>query len=185
MCNSRSISFEWVEEYKKKGIEPLTDIEQKNVFGNDMVEELTTITPDGFPDVTSQTILEFVDTKINLKGDKNPQLSIVPSSADTIKSKSKEGTSENEYTDIDVLFGRGGLGNNHKGNKRYRSLVNSHKEQYRKTKDKQAKTAIARSIVHKINSRGGRFLTYDKAKSKWIEVPSVRARIKVSQALRE
>ena len=64
-------------------------------------------------------------------------------------------------------------------------LVNYHKEQYRKTKDKQAKTAIARSIVHKINSTGGRFLMYNKAKSKWMEVPSVRARTKVSQALRE
>merc|ERR1712232_994988 len=103
----------------------------------------------------------------------------------TIQKESKKVTTRKEYTDLDVLFGRGGRGNHHKGNKRYRSLVNSHKEKYRKIKDKQAKTAIARSIVQKINSSGGRFLMYDKTKSKWMEVPSVRARTKVSQALRE
>lgn len=252
---NRSQSLDWVKEYKQEGIEPLTNVEPDNVFGNDMKEELTTITPDGLPKVPSRTISTFSEFLVTLKGKENPQVPAcmvtslknvrsgrmtssdwvhqnlldddsddkllsemfpeleeesdveykplskitqssnkpqplniprsVPSSADTIKKESKEGTKEKEYTDIDVLFGRGGRGNHHKGNKQYRSLVNSHKQQYRKTKDKQAKTAIARSIVHKINSTGGRFLMYNKAKSKWMEVPSVRARTKVSQALRE
>ena len=52
-------------------------------------------------------------------------------------------------------------------------LVNYHKERYRKTKDKQAKTIISRSIVNKISSSVDRFLIYDKAKSKWIDVPGV------------
>merc|ERR1712232_136708 len=245
---NRSQSLDWVKEYKQEGIEPLTNVDQKNLFGNE--EELTSITPDGLPKAPSLTISKFTGLKVSLNGgpqavptsivkslkkvaigrmsssdwvhqnildddsdDKqltemfpeleeesdvelepktiqpsNNPLNIprsVPSSADTIKKESKKVTTKKEYTDIDVLFGRGGRGNHHKGNKRYRSLVNSHKEQYRKIKDKQAKTAIARSIVQKINSSGGRFLMYDKTKSKWMEVPSVRARTKVSQALRE
>ena len=181
----RSTSLEWVEEYKKVGIEPLTDIDENTIFGNDMADELTTITPDGLPQVPSQTVSDFTDTKVSLKGNATSEPPRVPTSADTVKRESNDVVPDKQYTEKDVLFGRGGLGNNHKGNIRYRELVKSHKAQYRKTKDKQAKTAMARSILHKIDSSGGRFLKYDEAQNKWIRVSSNRARIKISQALRE
>merc|ERR1712232_1444721 len=145
---NRSQSLDWVKEYKQEGIEPLTNVDQKNLFGNE--EELTSITPDGLPKAPSLTISKFTELKEESDVELEPKtiqpsnipLNIprsVPSSADTIKKESKKVTTKKEYTDLDVLFGRGGRGNHHEGNKRYRSLVNSHKEQYRKIKDKQAK----------------------------------------------
>jgi len=91
----------------------------------------------------------------------------------------------NEYNDRDVLFGRGGKGNHHPGNKEYRRLVRSYKREYKNTSCKQAKTALAKFIMEKIEIDGGRFLRYNKKEEEWIEVPRVRARTKVSQALRE
>ena len=253
--NNRNISSDWVKEYKEEGTELITDLKQKDIFGNDMEGELTAITPNGLPKVPSQTVSKSTDTKASVEQTENsllptfmvkslksvrfgrmssrdwvlpnilddndddtrltemfPELTeesdlehqalsklnqpcdtpqpsnippSVPSSADTIKEKPKNDIPDKQYTEKDVLFGRGGRGNHHKGNKRYRSLVNSHKKQYRKTKDKQAKTAIARLIVHTINASGGRFLRFDTSEKKWVEVPIVRARTKVSQALRE
>jgi len=89
------------------------------------------------------------------------------------------------YNENDVLFGRGGRGNHHPGNKKYRALVRSYKKEYKNTKCKQAKTAMAKLITEKINKDGGRFLRYNKDKGVWLEVPKLRARTKVSQALRE
>jgi len=104
----------------------------------------------------------------------------------------------------DVLLGRGGFTNNHTGNRRFRRLVQQYQLQYFHA-SKNEKPAIASVIVHAIRSANppGRFLKksskMDEAavdadddsvssggrRSSWKDVGDLRAREKVSQALRE
>lgn len=101
----------------------------------------------------------------------------------------------------DVLLGRGGVTNNHEGNKRYRTMVAQHQAEYLAAK-KNDKILIARKIVAAVHANGGRFLkqcTSTEAltaqqqnphsastdSSQWIEVSEKRATEKTSQALRE
>ena len=89
-----------------------------------------------------------------------------------------------EYTDNDVLLGRGGLSNKHPGNKRYRKEIENAKAVYRSaTKDD--KTKWAALLVEYVEKYGGRFLEKDKATGKWYIVPDIVARRKAGQALRE
>eukprot|EP00814_Leptocylindrus_danicus_P010074 CAMPEP_0116026868 /NCGR_PEP_ID=MMETSP0321-20121206/14202_1 /TAXON_ID=163516 /ORGANISM="Leptocylindrus danicus var. danicus, Strain B650" /LENGTH=691 /DNA_ID=CAMNT_0003499939 /DNA_START=164 /DNA_END=2239 /DNA_ORIENTATION=- len=103
----------------------------------------------------------------------------------------------------DVLLGRGGFTNNHTGNRRFRQLVQQYQLQYFHA-SKMEKPAIASMIVHTIRSSNppGRFLKKSKMDevttrtdadddsvssggSSWKDVGDLRAREKVSQALRE
>ena len=80
----------------------------------------------------------------------------------------------------DVLLGRGGMSNNHPGNKRYREAVKNFREQYvgipKNNKDE--KTKLSQTLVDR-----WRFLKKD-AKG-WYVVPNLVARGKVSQYLRD
>lgn len=58
----------------------------------------------------------------------------------------------------DVLLGRGRPFINHIGNRRYRELVKSRKEDYRNSSRSRAKSMIAQEILECIRERGGRFL---------------------------
>ncbi|GAX23964.1 hypothetical protein FisN_26Lu027 [Fistulifera solaris] len=86
----------------------------------------------------------------------------------------------------DVLLGRGGRTNHHKGNKRYRKMVNDHKLEYTGLNKKNEKTAFAEKIVFAWRNQDppGRFLQNDK-KGEWYDVGDGIARKKTSQALRE
>ena len=84
----------------------------------------------------------------------------------------------------DVLLGRGGATNNHRGNHNFRLLVAANQQEYLKAR-KHEKVIIARRIVAEVQSRGGRFLQNGMSKDHWVEVPSKRAQEKTSQALRE
>ena len=53
----------------------------------------------------------------------------------------------------DVLFGRGGATNNHMGNRKFRSLISKHQEEYLLVK-KTDKKSIAISIVNEIHEQG-------------------------------
>uniref|UniRef100_A0A7S1ZNQ2 DUF6824 domain-containing protein n=1 Tax=Ditylum brightwellii TaxID=49249 RepID=A0A7S1ZNQ2_9STRA len=86
-------------------------------------------------------------------------------------------------TEKDVLFGRGGKGNHHPGNKEYRAFVKDLKEQYTRS-SKAEKTALSKSIIDYIKSSGGRFLMQDENDG-WYEATNQAARKKVSQAFRE
>jgi len=91
-----------------------------------------------------------------------------------------------DYTSEDVLFGRGGLGNNHSGNKRYRLEAAKLKSQYSNIHTtKRQKTELRNQLVEIVHGYGGRFLQYDQSGGIWVEVPLQRARKKASQALRE
>lgn len=90
-----------------------------------------------------------------------------------------------QYTDQDILFGRGGRSNHHPGNKLYRDIV-TQRQPYYKRCDKNEKTKVAQNIVDDIIERhDGRFLELDKATQRWYVVPNIVARRKVGQALRE
>jgi len=88
-------------------------------------------------------------------------------------------------TDVDVLFGRGGLSNHHPGNKLYHlkklEILPCYKAPAR------ADTAsISQELVDAVHAWGGRFLKLEEGtKDRWYEVSKTVARKKASQALRE
>lgn len=87
-----------------------------------------------------------------------------------------------QYTDMDVLCQRGGLGNQHAGNKRYLAAKEAMQVLYQAT-PKAGRTAVAQQLVDQVRSWGGRFLTKDA--HGWYEIHNHKARTKASQALRE
>jgi hypothetical protein len=84
--------------------------------------------------------------------------------------------------DHDILLGRGGVTNSHRGNKHFRTLVRQHQRAYLAA-PKLKKAAVAQIIVDEVYGQGGRFLT--EKQGKWVEVSKEKAREKTSQALRE
>lgn len=89
-------------------------------------------------------------------------------------------------TDYDILCGRGGLTNHHRGNKRFRDIVALHRPDYVRA-PKIQKPSVARVIVRAIRNGDppGRFLKKDEKTKKWIDIGDRKAAEKTSQALRE
>jgi hypothetical protein len=89
-------------------------------------------------------------------------------------------------TENDILCGRGGLTNHHKGNKRFRDIVALHRPDYVRAA-KVHKPNVARMIVKAIRNSDppGRFLKKDSKTTKWYDIGDKRAAEKASQALRE
>jgi hypothetical protein len=89
-------------------------------------------------------------------------------------------------TDYDILCGRGGLTNHHKGNKRFRDIVALHRPDYVRA-PKIQKPSVARVIVRAIRNGDppGRFLRKDEKTGKWVDIGDKKAAEKTSQALRE
>lgn len=83
----------------------------------------------------------------------------------------------------DVLCGRGGLSNNHPGNRLFRRLVNVNKVLYQQSLSQTHKHMVALSIVEAIRNHGGRFVR--KQNGEWVEISTKDAAVKTSQALRE
>jgi hypothetical protein len=88
-----------------------------------------------------------------------------------------------DYTDQDVLLGRGGLVNHHPGNKAYLQHKTRLQPRYRAA-SRTTKTSISLELVAWVHARGGRFLDRD-VRQVWYEVDTKRARAKASQTLRE
>jgi hypothetical protein len=88
-------------------------------------------------------------------------------------------------TPHDVLFGRGGMTNQHPGNRRYRDVISLHRDDY-KNALKTEKPHISRRIVRAIRcgDQPGRFLKKGED-GKWYDVGDHQAAEKTSQALRE
>ena len=86
----------------------------------------------------------------------------------------------------DILCGRGGLTNHHKGNKRFRDIVALHRADYVRA-PKVQKPDVARLIVGAIRTGTppGRFLRKDNDTGLWYDIGDKRATEKTSQALRE
>lgn len=89
----------------------------------------------------------------------------------------------------DVLCGRGGSINSHKGNEQFRLLVEKRKRVYLTARFKREKRLIASSIVSEIRGMDppGRFLARkgNKDSGVWYVISEEKARDKTSQALRE
>eukprot|EP00934_Nitzschia_sp_Nitz4_P007945 Nitzschia sp. Nitz4//scaffold284_size24204//6850//8820//NITZ4_008414-RA/size24204-processed-gene-0.7-mRNA-1//-1//CDS//3329545682//7935//frame0 len=89
----------------------------------------------------------------------------------------------------DVLCGRGGSINSHKGNEQFRQLVEKRKRVYLTARFKREKRLIASSIVTEIRNMNpqGRFLARkgNKDTGVWYDIGDEKARDKTSQALRE
>jgi hypothetical protein len=90
----------------------------------------------------------------------------------------------------DVLSGRGGGINSHKGNKTFREWVNQRKEEYNLAQNKKEKIAVAMQVVHQVHQQSpvpGRFLQRDTTTSGqwWVEISEAKALAKTTQALRE
>ncbi len=89
----------------------------------------------------------------------------------------------------DVLCGRGGSINSHKGNEQFRDLVEKRKRVYLTARFKREKRLIASSIVSEIRAMNpsGRFLARkgNKDTGHWYDIGDEKARDKTSQALRE
>mmetsp|Transcript_24779 Transcript_24779/g.28352 ORF Transcript_24779/g.28352 Transcript_24779/m.28352 type:complete len:229 (+) Transcript_24779:84-770(+) len=88
-------------------------------------------------------------------------------------------------TDLDVLLGRGGMTNNHAGNKRYREEVEKTKPMYHSCSTKTEKKGVSELLVAYVQEYGGRFLMKDPETKQWFVGPQNAARKKASQALRE
>jgi len=89
-------------------------------------------------------------------------------------------------TAYDILCGRGGLTNHHKGNKRFRDIVALHRPDYVRA-PKIQKPSVARVIVRAIRNGDppGRFLKKDDKTGRWYDIGDKKAAEKTSQALRE
>lgn len=91
----------------------------------------------------------------------------------------------------DVLCGRGGNINSHRGNEQFRSLVEKRKRVYLTARFKREKRLIASSIVNEIRAMDppGRFLARKGSMKDnsgyWYDIGDEKARDKTSQALRE
>jgi Ubiquitin family len=82
-----------------------------------------------------------------------------------------------------VLFGRGGLSNNHPGNKYYNEFLEKRAWDYLHLKTRKTKTEFAWEIVRQLKQEGRRFLR--KEEDVYVEAENEEARKKVSQRLRD
>lgn len=94
----------------------------------------------------------------------------------------------------DVLSGRGGGINSHKGNTAFRQWVNERKEDYNLAQNKKEKIAVAMQVVRQVQQQvpvPGRFLQRDptvvggNSGQWWVEIDEAKALAKTTQALRE
>lgn len=94
----------------------------------------------------------------------------------------------------DVLSGRGGGINSHKGNKVFRQWVSQRKEEYNLAQNKKEKIAVAMQVVRQVQQQvpvPGRFLQRDPTAvggsggQWWVEIDEAKALAKTTQALRE
>jgi hypothetical protein len=85
--------------------------------------------------------------------------------------------------ELDVILGRGRAYQNHKGNLRYRHIVESYRQRYEILSTKREKTQLIKDVVQAVKDGGGRFLRQDSI-GRWIPVDLDMARDKVSHSFR-
>jgi hypothetical protein len=85
---------------------------------------------------------------------------------------------------VDVLCGRDKVSHSHIGNKRFRRIIESFREQYQHAESRDQKTQISSQVIDMIHKDGGRFMKLEESTGLWEEVGSQYEREKVSHALR-
>lgn len=88
-----------------------------------------------------------------------------------------------EVKDTDILCGKDKTYSLHKGNIRYRQLIEAHGTVYAIATSKQAKTKITRAVLDILERENTRFLQPEEDNT-WSIVPRQKARDKTSHALR-
>ena len=88
-------------------------------------------------------------------------------------------------TKIDVLFGRGGLTNNHHGNARFRAVAAQLRPAYKATTSKTVKRQISKHLMNMMKKEGARFLRRNSDGPNYYVVDDIVAIDKSSQAIRE
>jgi hypothetical protein len=83
---------------------------------------------------------------------------------------------------FDVLVGKGRSLQEHRGNKRFRHLIDAHGREYHNA-SRHDKTALTEKMVQMVKQTTGRFLKDDGAG--WVEIPDEVARLKVSHCFRD
>jgi len=144
-------------------------------------------------DQSSQAILKKIDAKsIKRSGRRSSSKSQAKDIHDTNGYKSKTILKRQmikQPHDHDVLCGRGGGINSHKGNINFRNWVKEQKEIYNLASNKNEKAAISEEIVNRVKALdpSGRFLIKEKVGGtiSWLEIDLSRALAKTCQALRE
>ena len=96
----------------------------------------------------------------------------------------EEGTTRRQLREYDVVMGRGGKSNNHRGNILYRSYVRD-MTPIHDLSTKQEKTKITWQIVQQVYDLGGRFIEEDKSTGLWHVIDAAQARRKTSQKFRD
>ena len=139
----------------------------------------TTTTTSSSSKLVDQTTNNDTDKNCNEKDDDNDN----GHGGSVVQKNEVEGLQPNLY---DVLCGRGGVTNNHVGNKRFRSLVATYQPVYL-TCRKIEKSIVAKNIVDIVHQYGGRFLKKQGTRRNffWMEADMKKAIEKTSQALRE
>jgi hypothetical protein len=84
---------------------------------------------------------------------------------------------------FDILLGRGRSFQNHKGNLRYRQIVEFYRERYESMATKREKTRLIKEVVQVIFDGGGRFVQQDSV-GRWMPVDLEMSRDKVSHSFR-
>jgi hypothetical protein len=83
--------------------------------------------------------------------------------------------------DNDVLRGRGGLSNNHPGNRLFRRLIQHNRSFYQNLENPTQKQLLVYSIVAAIEGKGGRFLRMHNGK--WVQASLNSVRREVGKGL--
>ena len=92
----------------------------------------------------------------------------------------------NEPTSYDILLGKEKNIFNHSGNRRFRTIINSHLSKYTEAPTKSSKSKLIRQVHADMQKAGYRFLRRnDTSKDIWCEIEKHEVREKVSHALRD
>ena len=89
-----------------------------------------------------------------------------------------------DYTDRDVLNGRGNFTSNHPGNKHFRNLISQNKERYQCALLNVQKRDIAENIYNSIHDQQGRFMKCLPRTNTWVQMSRTEALLKISSAFR-
>jgi hypothetical protein len=87
---------------------------------------------------------------------------------------------------LDITLGRGGMANNHPGNKLSREIVAMYHMSFfcaQANGRRNDKGAVVNAVMDHLNGKGFRFV--EKVKGHWVQAPYQKARLKIIQALRE
>ena len=90
-----------------------------------------------------------------------------------------------DFTEADVLMGKGKHNVGFPGNQSYREIVRENRDEYENTGKRLIKGAIGRRVVEKVWNRGGRFLECDSRRERWKEADLDRVLAKTRKAFGE